>query len=551
MTARIWSDQQLQAYLNDELSESELSSLESDLRANATLRERLESLSTLDEIHSVGEIWRRHRLSCPSREELQPETGRPAFSRALPIHRIPSADRRLRNLQGKLCGPSIESGSSGGGETAATIDLRILRRVPEPSTKKIAVAAPREFNPRVATGRPKTHPMTSYGKVYLVGAGPGDPGLLSLRGRECLELADVVLYDGLVNPLLLRHTHARCERTSRMSGPDGKRLPQEKINRHLVEAAQSGKTVVRLKGGDPFVFGRGSEEAAALRAAGIKYEIVPGITAAVAAAEYAGISITHRDHASAVAFVTGHEDPTKSVHSIDYSNLARFSGTLVFYMGLHRLPDIVESLISAGKNKDTPACVISQGTRTEQRTVTAVLQDLPAQVNSAALVAPSLIVIGDCVLMREELQWFENRPLFGVRIAIPRPVPQAYETADLAYEWGAVPLLLPTISIEPPADWTEVDRTLREIEQHDWLIFTSRNGVSFFFDRFFELGHDARKLGQTQIAVIGSATADALAEYHLHADLVPETFRAEVLAAELVEHVREKKVLWCGADRGS
>lgn len=392
--------------------------------------------------------------------------------------------------------------------------------------------------------------MTSYGKVYLVGAGPGDPGLLSLRGRECLELADVVLYDGLVNPLLLRYTHARCERTSRLSGPDGKRLPQEAINRHLVEAAQSGKTVVRLKGGDPFVFGRGSEEAAALRAAGIEYEIVPGVTAAVAAAEYAGISITHRDHASAVAFVTGHEDPTKREHRIDYSNLAHFSGTLVFYMGLHRLPDIVASLISAGKDERTPACVISQGTRTEQRTVTASLKDLPAKVKSAALVAPSLIVVGECVSMREELQWFEQRPLFGVRIAIPRPVPQAYETADLAFEWGAVPLLLPTIAIEPPEDWTEVDRAIANIERPDWLIFTSRNGVNFFFDRYFELGYDARRLGHTKIAVIGSATSAALAEYHLHADLVPETFRAEVLAAELAEHVRDKKVLWCGADRG-
>lgn len=392
--------------------------------------------------------------------------------------------------------------------------------------------------------------MTSYGKVYLVGAGPGDPGLLSLRGRECLKRADVVLYDGLVNPLLLQYTHAACERTSRMAGPDGKRIPQEEINRHLVEAAQSGKTVVRLKGGDPFVFGRGSEEAAALRAAGIEYEIVPGVTAAVAAAEYAGISITHREHASAVAFVTGHEDPNKPEHSIDYANLARFSGTLVFYMGLHRLPDIVDSLMANGKDEHTPACVISQGTRTEQRTVTAPLKDLPCKVTSARLVAPSLIVVGECVSMREELRWFEDRPLFGVRIAIPRPIPQAYETADLAFEYGAVPLLLPTIAIEPPENRSEIDRAITGIDEFDWLIFTSRNGVNFFFDRFFELGYDARRLGHTKIAVIGSATAAALAEYRLHADLVPETFRAEALAAELSEHVREKKILWCGADRG-
>lgn len=392
--------------------------------------------------------------------------------------------------------------------------------------------------------------MTTKRKVYLVGAGPGDPGLLSLRGRECLERADVVLYDGLVNPLLLRYTHAECERTCRTAGPQGKRLPQEEINRHLVEAARAGKTVVRLKGGDPFVFGRGSEEAAALRAAGIEYEIVPGVTAAVAAAEYAGISLTHREHASAVAFVTGHEDPTKPELSIDYANLARFTGTLVFYMGLHRLPLIVDSLISEGKAPNTPACVISRGTLTEQRTVSAPLKDLPDQVSAADLVAPSLIVIGPCVAMREELHWFEDRPLFGVRIAIPRPIPQAYETADLAFEYGAVPLLIPTIAIEPPEDWTEVDRAIADIERNDWLIFTSRNGVSFFFDRFFEQGHDARRLANTKVAVIGSATSAALREYRLHADLVPESFRAEALAKKLSDLVRGKNVLWCGADRG-
>jgi uroporphyrinogen III methyltransferase / synthase len=391
---------------------------------------------------------------------------------------------------------------------------------------------------------------TQPGIVYLVGAGPGDPGLISLRGKECLERADMVLYDGLSSPLLLRYTRADCERTSRLVGPDGKRLPQEEINRKLVEAGRQGKIVVRLKGGDPYIFGRGSEEAQALRAAGIPFEVVPGVTAAVAAAEYAGISLTHRTHASAVAFITGHEDPTKRDSSLDYQNLARFPGTLVFYMGLHRLPSIVKRLLDAGKSAETPACVISRGTQTRQRTVEGTLAELPDRVAAAELHAPSLIVVGNCVAMREELAWFEDRPLFGCRIAIPRPLPQAYDTADLCIQRGAWPVLTPAIAISPVDDFSEIDRTLHSLEHHDWLIFTSRNGVEQFFARFFALGNDVRRLGSLQLATIGSATAGALAEYHLNADVIPESFRAEELAAALKERVRGKNVLWLRANRG-
>jgi uroporphyrinogen III methyltransferase/synthase len=389
---------------------------------------------------------------------------------------------------------------------------------------------------------------TQPGIVYLVGAGPGDPGLLSLRGKECLERADMVLYDGLASPLLLRYTRADCERTSRLAGPGGKRLPQEEINRKLVEAAKQGKTVVRLKGGDPYIFGRGSEEAQALRAAGIPFEVIPGVTAAVAAAEYAGISLTHRTHASAVAFITGHEDPAKTDSSLDYGNLAHFPGTLVFYMGLHRLPSIVQRLLDAGKSAETPACVISRGTQTRQRTVAGTLAELPGKVVAAELHAPSLIVVGDCVAMREELAWFEDRPLFGTRIAIPRP--QAYDTADLCIQRGAWPVLTPAIAISPVEDFSEIDRTLESLEQYDWLIFTSRNGVEQFFVRFFALGYDLRRLGTLQLAAIGSATAGALAEYHLNADVVPESFRAEELAAALKDRVRGQNVLWLRANRG-
>ncbi|MBD3676448.1 MAG: uroporphyrinogen-III C-methyltransferase [Planctomycetaceae bacterium] len=392
--------------------------------------------------------------------------------------------------------------------------------------------------------------MRTPGKVYLVGAGPGDPGLLSLRGRECLAKADLVLYDGLVNPLILQHTNATCQRTSRRVSESGKRVPQEEINRQLIAAAQSGQTIVRLKGGDPFVFGRGSEEASALKQAGIPYEIVPGVTAAVAAAEYAGISLTHRHHASAVAFVTGHEDPSKPESSLDYEALARFPGTLVFYMGLNRLSQISQSLINAGMPAQTAACIISHGTLGSQQTVSGTLSTLQEQVTTAGLTAPSLILIGDCVSMREELQWFENRSLFGQRIAITRPLPQAYETAELANSLGAVPVLLPTIEIHPPENWERVDTAINSLKVQDWLIFTSRNGVSYFLERLLTLGGDMRSLGHLKVAVIGSATATALKEYHVRADVIPDTYRAEELASELIDQVAGKNILWCGADRG-
>jgi len=392
--------------------------------------------------------------------------------------------------------------------------------------------------------------MSQKGIVYLVGAGPGDPGLLTLRGQQCLQRADIVYYDGLANPLLLKYTQGICERTSRRMVDDGKIVPQEEINSRLIESARAGKIVVRLKGGDPFVFGRGSEEAAALREAGIEYEIVPGVTAAVAAAEYAGISVTHRDYASAVAFITGHENLSKPELSMDYANLARFSGTLVFYMGLHKITQITTSLIDHGLSPETPACVISHGTLCSQQTVSDTVANLASRVRDSQLTAPSLIMIGKCVDLRERLKWFEDRPLFGQTIAITRPLEQSYETADLASQHGAIPVLLPTIDIRPPEAWNDVDTAIEQIEQQDWLIFTSQNGVSHFLDRIFELGYDLRRLGHVKIAVIGSATAEALREYHLTADLIPETYRAEELAAELIPLIQGKNVLWCGADRG-
>jgi uroporphyrinogen III methyltransferase/synthase len=388
------------------------------------------------------------------------------------------------------------------------------------------------------------------GKVYLVGAGPGDPGLITVKGLECLARADLVLYDGLVNPLLVLHTHGQAERTCRSESPSGRHLDQAEINKRLIAAAREGKTVVRLKGGDPFVFGRGGEEAAALARARVPFEVVPGVTAAVAASAYAGISLTHRDYASAVAFVTGHEDPQKPSHAINYGALAAFPGTLVFYMGLHRLGAIAEALIAAGKPPQTPTAVICRGTTPAQQTVCCSLAEIAGSVQTAKLHAPSMIIIGECVRQRETIAWFEKQPLFGKRILVARPVAQAGAVVSRLLELGAQPVLAPTIDVLPPADWSAVDLMLGRIHEFDWVVFTSVNGVSFLLNRFWETGGDMRRFGRAKIAAIGDGTSRALAEYHLRADLIPDEYRAEALAEALKPHVAGKRVLWARASRG-
>lgn len=389
----------------------------------------------------------------------------------------------------------------------------------------------------------------AVGKVYLVGAGPGDPGLLTLKGRACLQQADLVLYDGLVNPAILRHSPAVAERTSRMAGPTGKRLDQEDINQRLVQAALSGKTVVRLKGGDPYIFGRGTEEAAALREAGVPFEVVPGITAATAAGEYAGISVTHRRMSSAVAFVTGHEDPTKP-GMLDYHALAQFPGTLVFYMGLARLPRIAESLIKHGKPLDTPACVVSRASRARQRTVSATLATVTREVARAELPAPSLIIIGECATQREALKWFEDKPLFGKRIGVTRDSKQAEPTVRLIHELGGEAVLMPLVEIGPPHSQSDLDEAVRTCGQYNWLTFTSANAVRAFCDRFDCLNQDARCLAGVRVATVGKATEAELREYRLVADLVPETQNAEGLADAIIATGRVGSVLWPRGNRG-
>jgi uroporphyrinogen III methyltransferase / synthase len=392
--------------------------------------------------------------------------------------------------------------------------------------------------------------MDQFPRVYLVGAGPGDPGLLTLRAVECLRRADVVIFDRLVSPRMLDHAPEHAERicVSELGHCHVERIGP--IQEKLIEAARQGKCVVRLKGGDPFLFGRGGEEAEALTAAGIAYEVVPGVTAALGVAAYAGIPLTHRDFASAVAFITGHENPAKTESGLDWENLARFQGTLVVYMGLGRLASVAQALIGQGKSADTPAAVVSAGSTGEQRTVVGKLCEIGAAVLAAGLTSPALFLIGPVVALRQRLAWFERRPLFGRRILVCRPKDQAGELMRRLEELGAVPLLMPVVEILPPPDWSAADAAIDRLAAFRWLIFTSVNGVHSFIGRLQQRGRDLRALGNLQLAAIGPATAAALREYHLHADLVPDEYRSENLAAALKPRVAGKQVLLARADRG-
>jgi uroporphyrinogen III methyltransferase/synthase len=391
------------------------------------------------------------------------------------------------------------------------------------------------------------------GKVYLVGAGPGDPGLITMRGVQCLREADLVLYDGLVNPLLLRWTKGVCERTARARCDGSPVVPQAEINERLIREARAGRTVVRLKGGDPYIFGRGSEEAAALASAGIPFEVVPGITAATAAGEYAGFSFTHRDISSAVAFITGHEDPTRETSRIDYHALAKFPGTLVFYMGLSRLRELCAQLVDSGMKATTPAAVICKASLPAQQVVEGTLVSLPDLAAAQQLKPPSLIVVGDCVTQRSALSWFERLPLFGVSIGIARPEEQADGIAEEIVRLGGEPVLMPLIEVRPVDDSQAevIQAELQRLSDFQWLIFTSVNGVSEFLRHLYATGRDARALAGCQLAAIGSGTADALQRSGLRPDLVPEQFRAEAIAEAIVKVAAPgSRVLWLRASRG-
>jgi uroporphyrinogen III methyltransferase/synthase len=390
------------------------------------------------------------------------------------------------------------------------------------------------------------------GVVYLVGAGPGDPGLLTRRGAEVLATAEVVIYDHLASPRLLDLAPKEALRICAGKSIGHCTLAQEEINALLVEHAREGRRVVRLKGGDPFVFGRGAEEAEHLRASGLAFEVVPGVTAAVGVTAYAGVPVTHRASASAVAFVTGHHDPEapESRDRLDWPALARFPGTLVVYMGVTRLPALCRTLVRLGKPATTPAALIASGTLAQQRTIVATLADLPGKVAEDGVGPPALLVIGDVVSHRPALRWFEDRPLFGRRIVVTRPADEADRSAAALEALGAEVLIAPTVEIRPLEDFGPLDRAIGRLDTFDWLVFTSGNGVRAFLDRLDALGRDLRALGPLKLAAIGPATAEALARYRLRADLVPESFRSESLAEALLERAAGRRVLLARADRG-
>ena len=382
------------------------------------------------------------------------------------------------------------------------------------------------------------------GVVYLVGAGPGDPGLMTARSLELIAAADAIFYDRLIPPGALDGAREEAELVYVGKQPGVPSVPQEEIGERLIAAAKEGKSVVRLKGGDPFVFGRGGEEGEALRAAGVEFEVVPGITAGVAATAYAGIPVTHRDEASAVAFVTGHEDPAKEESALDWEALARFPGTLVFYMGVKRLAQNAAALIEAGRAADEPAAAIERGTMAAQRTVEATLGTIAEAVEREAVKAPALIVVGPVAQRREELAWLERRPLHGRRVVVTRARAQASGLAATLRDLGAEVVELPAIRIEPRIESAEVRKAVSSLAEYSLVCLTSPNGVHLLFEAMRNAGLDARALDGATVAAIGSGTARALAKHGIVADVVPERFVAEGLVEELAKvEVKHRCVL--------
>ncbi len=402
------------------------------------------------------------------------------------------------------------------------------------------------------------------GIVYLVGAGPGDPGLMTARSLELIASADAIFHDRLIPPGALDGARPDAEliyvgKAPPADGPKSgaginfsahrQSVPQGEINEQLVEAARAGKSVVRLKGGDPFVFGRGGEEGEALREAGVEFEVVPGVTAGVAATAYAGIPVTHRDDASAVAFVTGHEDPEKDETALDWKALAAFPGTLVFYMGVKRLAENAAALIEAGRDPEEPVAAIERGTMAGQRTVTATLATIAEAVEREGVGAPALIVVGPVVERREALAWLERRPLHGRRVVVTRARAQASGLAATLRALGAEVVELPSIRIEPLMESEETQRAVAAIGEYALVCVTSPNGAHLLFEALANAGLDARALGGTgvtgtTIAAIGPGTARALVEHGISADVVPEKFVAEALIEALAPvEVKGRRVL--------
>lgn len=364
------------------------------------------------------------------------------------------------------------------------------------------------------------------GIVYLVGAGPGDAGLLTLRGAECLRNAEVVVYDYLANPELLRFCEPGTEIIYAGKSASQHELEQNEINQLLVDKGKAGKRVVRLKGGDPFIFGRGGEEAEALVAAGVPFEIVPGISSAIAAPAYAGIPVTHREATSALTILTGHEDPTKPESALDWGALGKLDSTKVILMGVGNVGKIAEAL-RRNMPAETPVAMIRWGTTGRQQTVSGTLADIADRAEKAGVKPPAVIVVGKVVGLREKLNWFETRPLFGRRIVVTRTREQASGLSRQLRDLGADVLEIPTIRIEPTKKTAILREAIEGIGEYDWLVFTSPNAVAHFFQAFFGVYKDIREIGGVKIAAIGPGTAARLEEFHLQVDLLPAEFVAE------------------------
>jgi uroporphyrinogen III methyltransferase/synthase len=381
------------------------------------------------------------------------------------------------------------------------------------------------------------------GLVSLVGAGPGDPGLLTLAGRDRLAEADVVLYDRLANPALLHHAREEAERVFVGKSPEHKAMTQDEINRRLVAEGLAGRRVVRLKGGDPFVFGRGGEEALALAAAGVPFEVIPGVTSAIAAPAYAGVPVTHRGLASSFAVVTGHEDDEKEDASVDWSKLATAVDTIVVLMGGAALASVAAALIRGGRAATTPTVSIEWGTTTQQRSVSAPLADIAEAVRRAGLGTPLLTAIGEVASLRERLAWFEKRPLFGKRVLVTRTRQQASALADLLRAEGAMPVELPTLELVPVAREEDVGACIRALERREyaWCVLTSVNGVESLHAHMVEHGHDARLIAGCRIASLGSATTAALNRV----GLIPDLEAAEFSSGGLVEAFKDIDLSGC------
>lgn len=380
------------------------------------------------------------------------------------------------------------------------------------------------------------------GKVWLVGAGPGDPGLITVRGLSVLARAEVVLTDALVHPSLLEAcSQAEIHNVGKRYGEDS--ASQDAINRLLVELASAGKRVVRLKGGDPLLFARGGEEALALAAARIPFEIVPGVSSPAAAGAYAGIPLTHRDLSKSVTFITGSDRAGKEWSPDAWKKLATATDTICVLMGMRRLEEIALAILEGGRNPDTPAAVIHWGTRPEQRVVVAPLSDIARAAREAGVKNPSVIVVGDVVGLREPLRWYDRAPLFGKRLFLPRPEQQARATASAIRERGADPVVLPMIEIVAPPDPSRLERALDDLRSYGWVLFTSANGVERFFAALERRGLDARALGDARLGVIGPKTGAALARFGLRPDAVAKEFVGEALAAALVPSTTRSRVL--------